>query len=131
MPIHRGEIYFIDFGDIRRDFGPEPTPANKVPAKIRPAVVLSVNAINRLVDTTILLVTVVPGTSGTNVSRESPWQVRVPAIESGLPRETVFRAFQINSLDSRWFTGRPAGRLSGKYLARLEDAVRAAILGPP
>jgi mRNA interferase MazF len=72
----------------------------------------------------MILVSVVPGTSGSNVPSDYPTQIRVPAGVSGLRNETVFRAFQITSLDSRRFDARPAGRLPGVYLEKLEDAVR-------
>ncbi len=81
MQIRQGDIYFIDFGPVR----------NREPAFDHPMAVVSVNQINALAEAgTIVLVTVVPGMSGKNVSRDYPTQVPVPPAHSGLTNETVF-----------------------------------------
>ena len=82
--------------------------------------VLSTDAINRLP----LVVTVVVGTKGQNLSRDYPTNVRLAPEETGLPLETVFLAFQIRSLDPRRFTDQPAGRASDAAMARVVEAVR-------
>ncbi len=64
------------------------------------------------------------GTKGENIKRDYPGNVRVPAAESGLPMETVFLCFQLRSLDPGRFSGRPAGKISGAILAKVENAVR-------
>lgn len=87
MPIERGEIYFVNLNPVQ----------GREQAGQRPVLVLSVNAINRLP----LVVTVVVGMKGANISRDYPTNVRVPAAESGLPMETVFLCFQIRSLDPK------------------------------
>lgn len=110
MTIRRGEIYFVDLNPTkgREQFGR------------RPVLVLSIDAINRLP----LVVTVVVGTKGENITRDYPTNVRVSAEESGMSAESVFLCFQIRSLDSGRFPGRRAGRVSGETLARIENAVR-------
>ena len=85
--------------------------------------VLSVDAINRLP----LVVTVVVGTKGDNISRDYPTNVRVSPEESGLPMETVFLCFQIRSLDAKRFAMNPAGRLSAETMKKVEDAVRYSL----
>jgi mRNA interferase MazF len=65
----------------------------------RPVVVLSIDSINKLP----LVVTVVVGTKGENVSRDYPTNVRVSPAESGLSVETVFLCFQVRSLDPKRF----------------------------
>jgi mRNA interferase MazF len=82
--------------------------------------VLSTDAINRLP----LVVTVVVGTKGENVTRDYPTNVRVTPAESGLPMETVFLCFQLRSLDPGRFPGPRAGRVSGTVLEKIESAVR-------
>jgi mRNA interferase MazF len=109
MAIHRGEIYFVNLNPVQ----------GREQAGTRPVLVLSVDAINQLP----LVVTVVVGTKGANVSKDYPTNVRVPAADSGLPEETVFLCFQLRSLDPRRFPDTPAGRLSPAYLAHVEDAV--------
>jgi mRNA interferase MazF len=70
-----------------------------------------------------LVVTVVVGTDAANVTREYPTNVRVPAAESGLPKDTVFLCFHLRSIDAaRLASESPAGRLSN---ARMTDIARA------
>jgi len=113
MPVQRGEIYFVNLNPVqgREQFGR------------RPVLVISADAINRLP----LVVTVVVGTSGENVARDYPTNVRVPAMESGLPTETVFLCFQLRSLDPNRFSGPPEGKVSGSTLERVEAAVRRCL----
>ena len=108
--IHRGEIYFVDLN---------PTKGREQAGK-RPVLVLSNDTINKLP----LVVTVIVGTKGENISHDYPTNVRVPAIDSGLPIETVFMGFQIRSLDPNRFPSEPAGKLTDEFLERVEDAVR-------
>lgn len=110
MPIKRGEIYLVNLNPVQ----------GREQAGHRPVLVLSVDAINRLP----LVVTVVVGTKGENISRDYPTNVRVAAADSGLPMETVFLCFQIRSLDAKRFPDRPAGKLTDIDLKRVEDAVR-------
>ena len=81
---------------------------------------LSIDAINNLP----LVVTVVVGTKGENITRDYPTNIRVSPEESGLPAETVFLCFQIRSLDPKRFSSPPAGRVSEVTLKKIEDAVR-------
>ena len=110
MPIERGEIYFVNLNPIQ----------GREQAGQRPVLVLSINTINKLP----LVVTVVVGTKGENISRDYPTNVRVSASDSGLPMETVFLCFQIRSLDAKRFPNNPAGRLPGVTLKKVEEAVR-------
>ena len=110
MAIQRGEIYFVDLNPTR---GREQT-GN------RPVLVLSNNTINKLP----LVVTVVVGTKGENISRDYPTNVRIFSSDSGLSMETVFLCFQIRSLDPNRFPEKPSGKVSGEVLERIEDAVR-------
>jgi mRNA interferase MazF len=110
MVIDRGEIYFVNLNPVK----------GREQAGQRPVLVLSVNSINRLP----LVISVVVGTKGQNVSRNYPTNVRVPASESGLPDDTVFLCFQLRSLDPARFIGGAAGNVSGPTLEKIEDAVR-------
>jgi Growth inhibitor len=108
--IKRGEIYFVDLN---------PTKGREQSGQ-RPVLILSIDSINRLP----LVVTVIVGTKGENLQRDFPTNIRVSAIESGLPVETVFLCFQVRSLDPNRFPSKPAGRVSNEILERIEDAVR-------
>jgi len=113
MAIQRGEIYFVNLNPVH----------GREQAGQRPVLVLSANALNRLP----LVVTVVVGTKGANITRDYPTNVRVPPAESGLPMETVFLCFQLRSLDPNRFVGPPAGKVSGAVLEKVEHAVRLCL----
>ena len=110
MPIQRGDLYFVNLNPVQ----------GREQAGQRPVLVLSIDAINRLP----LVVTVVVGTKGENVTRDCPTNVRLSPAESGLPMETVFLGFQVRSLDPQRFSSLSAGRVTGAALRRIEDAVR-------
>ena len=110
MTIRRGEIYFVDLDPVK----------GREQAGNRPVLVLSVDAINKLP----LVITVVVGTKGENISRDFKTNVRVSPSDSGLPVETVFLGFQIRSLDAGRFPKTLAGRLTGKTLKKIEQTVR-------
>jgi mRNA interferase MazF len=110
MTIKRGEIYFVNLNSVK----------GREQAGKRPVLVLSIDEINKLP----LVVAVVVGTKGTNISRDYPTNVRVSATESGLPLETVFLGFQIRSLDSTRFDSKPAGHLTENKMTEIETAVR-------
>ncbi len=110
MPIQRGEVYFVNLNPIK----------GREQAGQRPVVVISNDSINNLP----LVVTVIVGTSGQNITKDYPTNVRVSAEESGLPAETVFLGFQIRSLDPQRFPDKPAGMLSSEIMEQIENAVR-------
>ncbi len=110
MAIRRGDIYFVDLN---------PTQGREQAGR-RPVLVLSIDAINKLP----LVVTVVVGTKGANITRDYPTNIRLTAKESGLPLETVLLCFQIRSLDPNRFPAERAGQVSGATLSRIEDRVR-------
>jgi len=110
MAIQRGEIYFVDLNPVQ----------GREQAGQRPVLVLSVDEINKLP----LVVTVVVGTKGENISRDYPTNVRVSPEESGLPLETVFLCFQIRSIDPSRFPQQATGKLPDAVLRKVENAVR-------
>ena len=113
MAVQRGEIYFVNLNPVQ----------GREQAGRRPVLVLSADAINRLP----LVVTVVVGTKGENVTRDYLTNVRVSTAESSLPSETVFLCFQLRSLDSSRFVGPPSGKVSGAVLEKVETAVRRCL----
>mgnify|MGYP003396072142 CR=1 FL=1 len=110
MTTQRGEIYFVNLNPVQ----------GREQSGQRPVLVISSNSINRLP----LVVTVVVGTKGTNITRDYPTNVRVSVADSGLPIETVFLCFQMRSLDPSRFPSTPAGKVSGKVLQQIENALR-------
>jgi mRNA interferase MazF len=113
MAIRRGEIYFVNLNPV----------TGREQAGQRPVLVLSVDEINRQP----LVVTVVVGTNGQNVTRDYAVNVRVPAEKSGLPIETVFLCFQIRSLDPKRFPEGHAGVVARDVLSQVETAVRRCL----
>ena len=71
MAVQRGEMYLVNLNPVQ----------GREQAGRRPVLVLSTDAINRLP----LVVTVVVGTKGENVTRDYPTNVRVSTAERGLP----------------------------------------------
>lgn len=110
MDIQRGQIYFVNLNPIQ----------GREQAGKRPVLILSIDAINALP----LVVTVIVGSKGENISQNYPTNVRVTPEESGLPLETVFLCFQIRSLDPNRFSTEPAGQLSTDKMLEVETAVR-------
>jgi mRNA interferase MazF len=109
LAILRGNIYWIDFGPRR----------GREPAFVHPGLVISIDEINRLP----LVVTVVPGTSAKPGQRDFPrTQVRVPAADSGLPQDTIFKCFQTTVVDPDK-VGDVVGPLSPQYLSEVERTV--------
>jgi mRNA interferase MazF len=110
--ISRGQIYFANLS---------PTQGREQAGR-RPVLVVSSDAINRQP----LVVTVVVGSSAENIVRDYPTNVRVPAAESGLPKDTVFLCFQIRSLDPARFQ-QPTGRLPPARMDEVDRALRLSL----
>src|SRR5204863_439748 len=110
--ISRGQIYFVDLN---------PTQGREQSGR-RPVLVVSSDAINRQP----LVITVVVGTSAENSTRDYPTNVRVPAGESGLPKDTVFVCFQVRSLDPSRFR-QLAGRLPPARMEEVDRALRLSL----
>src|SRR5215470_218753 len=113
--MRRGDIVSVDFYPA---VGSE---ANET----RPAVVVSNDAANATA--TRLgrgVVTVVPVTS--NITRVYPFQVLLPAHQTGLPRDSKAQAVQIRSVSVER-VGKRLGQLPGALVAELDRALRVQI----
>ena len=110
--MRRGEIVSVSFDPVQ---GSEA-------AKARPAVVVSNDAANATA--TRLgrgVVTVVPVTS--NIARIYPFQVLLPAHQTGLPRDSKAQAEQIRSVAIERVGGR-LGELPAALVTELDRALR-------
>ena len=87
--IKRGGIYLVNLNPIK----------GREQAGRRPVLVISSDAINKQP----LVVSIVVGTDARNVPKDYPTNVRVPSVETGLPKDTVFLCFQMRSLDPKRF----------------------------
>ena len=104
----RGDIYFAELS---------PTRGSEI-AKRRPVIIVSNDANNRVAST----VTVVPVTS--NVSKVYPFEVFLPAGDSGLPKDSKAQAQQVRTLAKERLVGSRAGQLAKSKLEILDQALR-------
>ena len=117
--MNRGEIYFVTLDPV----------VGRKQAGRRPVLVVSDDSINARP----LVVTVVIGSSGERWANDFPTNVRVPAAETGLPKETVFLCFQLRSIDHARFqngVGKPnppLGRLSTSRMKQIDHAIRLSL----
>ena len=110
--LRRGEIVQVNLDPARR------SEANK----IRPAVVVSNDAANAAA--TRLgrgVITVVPVTSSTG--RVYPFQVLLPARQTGLPSDSKAQAEQVRSIAVER-VGRRVGKLPAALIAEVDQALR-------
>ncbi|WP_159618104.1 type II toxin-antitoxin system PemK/MazF family toxin [Ruania rhizosphaerae] len=108
--IARGSVVWVDFG----------TPRGSEPAKRRPAVVLQEDW---LIESAISTVIVVPMTS--NLKLEVfPGNVRIPALASGLDRDSVAVVSQVGPIDRGFLEPHPIGRLPGYLMTQVAGGVR-------
>lgn len=110
--MQRGDVCLVDLDPVR---GAEAD-------KRRPAVIVSNDGAN--VTASRLgrgVVTVVPVTS--NVRRVYPFQVFLPADETGLPRDSKAQAEQVRSIAVER-VGARVGRLPAALVGALDDALR-------
>jgi mRNA interferase MazF len=110
--MRRGEVRLVDF---------EPSRGAEA-ARLRPAVLVSNDGAN---STAARLgrgvVTVVPVIS--NVARVYPFQVLLPAVQTGLDRDSKAQAEQVRSIDVLRI-GRSIGRLPVELMHDLDEALR-------
>lgn len=111
--IRRGDIYFVNLSPAK----------GREQREARPVLVVSSDAIN----SQPLVVTVVVGTKGANLSKDYPTNVRASAQETGLPMETVFYAFQVRSLDPARFPAARAGVMPRHKMTQVETALRLVL----
>jgi len=110
--MRRGEIRMVDLDLVR---GSE---ANKQ----RPAVIVSNDGANTTADRLGRgVVTVVPVTS--NTGRVYPFQVLLPATDTGLAIDSKAQAEQLRSVDVERI-GALVGRVPADLMAELDDAIR-------
>lgn len=110
--MRRGEVRLVDLDPVR---GSEA-------AKRRPAVVVSNDSANNAADLSGRgVVTVVPLTS--NTARVWPFQVLLPAHETGLDRDSKAQAEQVRSVAVER-VGAAVARLDGRQMAAVDDALR-------
>lgn len=109
--LRRGQIVLADL---------DPSAGSEA-AKTRPVVVVSNNTANAAAVRAGGVVTVVPITSST--ARVFPFQVRVAAAETGLPRDGKAQAEQVRTISVSRISA-VAGWLAAERMGELDDALR-------
>ena len=110
--MRRGEIVTVSFDPAR---GAEAS-------KTRPAVVVSNDAANATATRLQRgVITVVPVTS--NITRVYPFQVLLPADQTGLPRDSKAQAEQVRSVAVERI-GKRVGQLPAALVTELDQALR-------
>ena len=113
--MRRGEIVSVNF---------DPAKGSEAD-KRRPAIIVSNDAANATASRLGRgVVTVVPVTS--NVTRIYPFQVLLPASQTGLPRDSKAQAEQIRSVSVERI-GRLLGQLPAELVTELDRALRVQL----
>lgn len=106
----RGEIYYIDWSPGR---GSEQVGT-------RPAVIIQNDTGNRFSSTTIV------AAISTQTARAYPFQVLISAQESGLPRDSIIKCEQLQTVDQHRL-GRLAGALSPRKMQEVDEALHRSL----
>ena len=106
--MQRGDVYYANL---------DPSQGSEI-QKTRPVVIVSNNAANR----NSALVTVLPVTS--NVTRIYPFEVKLPAKETGLGKDSKAMAQQVRTLDKGRLGLHAAGQVPAGLMAEIDVALR-------
>ncbi|WP_298863071.1 type II toxin-antitoxin system PemK/MazF family toxin [uncultured Microbacterium sp.] len=110
--LRRGQIVMVSF---------DPSVGSEV-RKTRPAVIVSNNTANTMATRSDLAtITVVPVTS--NAARILPFQVHLPAGETGLERDSKAQAEQVRTIAVSRIV-RPVGWVGAERMAAVDEALR-------
>ena len=104
----RGEIFFAAL---------DPTRGSEI-QKTRPVIIVSNDAANRAAS----LVTVVPLTS--SISNIHPFEVKLAAHDTGLPKSSKAMAQQVRTIDKARLGSLRRGSVSAVKMRQLDDALR-------
>ena len=108
----RGELWWVDFAE----------PVGSAPGYRRPAAVVSSDRFNRSRIATVIVAAV---TSNTRLA-DAPGNVALPAVSSGLPRDSVVNVSQLLAVD-RGLLDRRIGTLPSAPLAALDRGLRLVL----
>jgi len=106
----RGEIYWVDWNPRR---GSEQ-------GGLRPALAIQNNVGNQYSPTTIVAAIT------TAAEKAYPFMVRIPALESGLPRDSMVNLAAILTIDQTRL-GDKCGELSPAKMAEVEEAIKTSL----
>lgn len=110
--ITRGDIYWVDLGD----------PAGSRPAKRRPVLVIQSASYNASRLATVIAVVI---TSNTGMAA-MPGNVFLPAVATGLPRDSVANVTAVVTLDKGELEG-PVGHVPETLMDELDGGLRQVL----
>ena len=110
--IERGAIYWADLG----------APVGSRPAKRRPVLVIQADSYNASRLATVLAAVVTSNTALASM----PGNVFLPAVTTGLPRDSVINVTALVTLNKADLTER-AGRISNEAFRQVERGLRRAL----
>ena len=109
----RGDVHWCDLG----------APTGSGPAKRRPVLVVQADDYNRSrLATTIVVVL----TSNTGLAA-MPGNVFLPAIATGLPKDSVVNVTALATIDRSALDLHPAGRVPDHLMAEVDEGLRGAL----
>jgi len=110
--VERGQVWWADLGE----------PDGSEPGFRRPLLVVSSDAFNRSRIRTVIAVVL---TANLRLV-DAPGNVLVPAMEAGLPRDSVANVSQVVTLDKE-FLSELAGRIKGRVLSDIDSGLRLVL----
>ena len=111
--MNRGDIHWYDLGE----------PVGSAPAKRRPVLVLQADTYNRSRLATVVVAVL---TSNTALAA-MPGNVFVPAIATGLTKDSVVNVTALATLDRGDLDPHPVGRIPDHLLREVEQGVRGVL----
>lgn len=111
--VKRGDVHWCDFGEA----------TGSAPAKRRPALVIQADEYNRSRLATTLVVTL---TSNTALAA-MPGNVFLPAIATGLSKDSVVNVTSLSAVDRRNLDPYPVGQVPDHLIAEVEQGLRRVL----
>lgn len=111
--VNRGDVHWCDFGD----------PAGSGPAKRRPALVIQSDDYNRSRLATTIVVTLTSNTALATM----PGNVFLPALATGLPKDSVANVTALATVDRRDLGTRPVGRVPDHLMGEVDQGIRGVL----
>jgi len=99
-----------------------PQPVASEPGNRRPVIIVQANTFNRSRIKTVMVVVV---TSNLRLA-EAPGNVSLPAISTGLPRDSVANVSQVITIDKA-FLVEQCGRLPAQVLKEIDEGLRLSL----
>ena len=110
--MERGEVWWADL----------PDPAGAGPGYRRPIIIIQSNDFNRSKIRTIIILVLT-----SNLKKvDAPGNVLIPAIESGLPKDSVANVSQIITVDKDYLTDKCA-KLPPRFMKSIDDGLRLVL----